>query len=359
MPENSKTKTRFQILCLSGGGFKGLYTAQVLARIEEKLEGTRIGDHFDLISGTSIGGIIAAAISLRIPMQNVVAAFQEHGPKIFTNCSKFRTSPIRWGRTKSAAFYNLLRNRASYDPTNLKEAIEAILGSSSIKVGDVERPLLIPAINMSTGRIKVFKSPYHLNWTEDQKLPLIDVLLSTSAAPTYFPLHSTAIGQMTDGGLFANAPDLLCLHEFEKFIYPTIADSSFQNSTALENTDLRVLSIGTTESNYSKPLGMPTNAGLGSWMVGVKKKLLLLETLMGAQEQLATQILLHRLGDAKYVRLNQQNSSNISLDDATLEAQELLCALAHTTANNAIDTIEREFLGHQATFQNNRKGYQT
>ncbi|MDC5434993.1 patatin-like phospholipase family protein, partial [Acinetobacter baumannii] len=65
---------KFQILALSGGGYRGLYTAQVLADLEEEFEGP-IGKRFDLITGTSVGGIIAIAIALEIPMKKVVDLF--------------------------------------------------------------------------------------------------------------------------------------------------------------------------------------------------------------------------------------------------------------------------------------------
>lgn len=56
---------RFQVLALSGGGYRGLYTAKILADIESELGGP-VGRHFDLIAGTSIGGILALAVALEI-----------------------------------------------------------------------------------------------------------------------------------------------------------------------------------------------------------------------------------------------------------------------------------------------------
>ena len=73
----------FNILCLSGGGFLGLYTASVLAKIEEEC-GEPLHRKFDLIAGTSIGGILALAIaSGRHSMADVVKLMVESGPKIF------------------------------------------------------------------------------------------------------------------------------------------------------------------------------------------------------------------------------------------------------------------------------------
>ena len=75
-------KSRFQILALSGGGYRGLFTARILAEIERQIEAP-IGTRFDLVTGTSIGGILALAIALEIPAQRMVELFQEHGEAIF------------------------------------------------------------------------------------------------------------------------------------------------------------------------------------------------------------------------------------------------------------------------------------
>ena len=77
-------KKKFKILCIDGGGIKGLYSAQVLAKFEESFN-TRLSDHFDLICGTSTGGIIALGVSARIPMKDVVEFYENYGPKIFAS----------------------------------------------------------------------------------------------------------------------------------------------------------------------------------------------------------------------------------------------------------------------------------
>lgn len=68
-------KKKFKILCIDGGGIKGLYSAQVLAKFEESFN-ARLSDHFDLICGTSTGGIIALGVSARIPMKNIVEFYE-------------------------------------------------------------------------------------------------------------------------------------------------------------------------------------------------------------------------------------------------------------------------------------------
>src|SRR5688572_27044616 len=84
----------FQILSLDGGGIKGLFAAAMLAHLEEDCN-TRIVDHFDLITGTSTGGIIALALGLGLAPQDVVRFYCDRGPLIFRNPLGWR-SGLRW-----------------------------------------------------------------------------------------------------------------------------------------------------------------------------------------------------------------------------------------------------------------------
>jgi predicted acylesterase/phospholipase RssA len=70
----------FQILSLSGGGYLGLYTISILADIED-LIGAPLGTRFDLIAGTSVGGIIAIGIANEIPAARIKQAFERTGRK--------------------------------------------------------------------------------------------------------------------------------------------------------------------------------------------------------------------------------------------------------------------------------------
>lgn len=72
----------FKILSIDGGGIKGLYTATVLTKIEEKFD-CRVADYFDMLCGTSTGGLLALALSLRIPARDLVAFYKKEGPEIF------------------------------------------------------------------------------------------------------------------------------------------------------------------------------------------------------------------------------------------------------------------------------------
>src|SRR5690554_113725 len=119
-----------KVLALSGGGFRGLFTVQVLAEIEKATD-KKITDHFDLITGTSIGGIIALALAHGIRPFELVDHFKEKGASIFP-------SPLS---KKSACFNRLLYKVWSlkafktplYDGEGLKSFLKDLFGDSKLK----------------------------------------------------------------------------------------------------------------------------------------------------------------------------------------------------------------------------------
>src|SRR5947207_9104557 len=79
VPDDAKF---FRILSLDGGGIRGVFPAAFLARLEEHLEHP-IGRYFDLIAGTSTGGIIAIGLGLGLSAGDIVKLYVEQGPAIF------------------------------------------------------------------------------------------------------------------------------------------------------------------------------------------------------------------------------------------------------------------------------------
>jgi len=124
----------FQVLALSGGGYRGLYTAKVLADIEQELQ-SPIATKFDLITGTSIGGILALALALEIPAQTMVDLFVKHGEEIFKK---------RW------SFLGIMR--APYSPASLKAQLEASEVFGDRLLGACIHPVMVPSINYTTAK---------------------------------------------------------------------------------------------------------------------------------------------------------------------------------------------------------------
>ena len=197
-------KKPFKILCIDGGGIKGLYSAQILAKFEN-IFNCKISDHFDLICGTSTGGIIALGISLGIPMSDICNFYETHGPTIF--CAK--TQKLRLG--KYLHYFKQICYRGKYSNKYLKKALISVFGNRTLQ--ESQNLLCIPAYNITMARPRVFKKDYG-SYTEDGTKQYVDVALATAAAPTYFPVKEINNHQYIDGGVWANNPTLVGLTEF-------------------------------------------------------------------------------------------------------------------------------------------------
>lgn len=317
----------FQVLALSGGGFLGLYSVAVLAEIE-RLQGCSVAGSFDLLAGTSVGGIVALGLAADTPASKIQAAFERHGQHIFSN----RPPPT----TSFGAFRDILRSAFSskYQAEVLKETIIEIVGRDT-RIGELRHPVLIPAINLSKGKPQIFKTPHHPDFRLDLNLRVVDVALATSAAPTYFPLAEIGDSLFADGGLYANSPDLLALHEATYFF-------------KADEGSVRILSIGTTTAQFSFGHSKTRSFGITDWFRGQR----IMNVIIASQQKSVDYMLRHRLGD-RYVRLDTAQSKEqermLGLDVATDEAQKTIRALAAATVQENINNpMLQEMLGDQA-----------
>jgi len=318
---------RFNILSLSGGGYLGLYSIAVLARLEEEL-GRPIASSFDLIAGTSIGGIIALGLAHEVKASEIEAAFLRDGTKIFSD------RPVPGGYIAQARDILRYAFKSKYDPNNLRQTISLLVGAETT-IGDLKHRVLVPTVNLTKGAPQVFKTPHHRNFTRDQKLRLVDVAMATSAAPTYFPLAEIEQSLYADGGLFANSPDALAVHEAEHFL-------------DIEQCDIHVMSIGTTTSSFSFADAAGRNLGIFGWA----KDQRLVSVILASQQKISDYMLQHRLGD-RYLRLDTEQSPDqthhLALDVATENAQRTIRGLADAAVQANINTsVLRGFFEHRA-----------
>lgn len=179
-----------KILSIDGGGIKGVFPAAFLAKLEEDLP-EPIGSYFDLIAGTSTGGIIALALGAGYRAGEILEFYEKYGPVIFAN------------NGLAARAKHLFTRKHSAD--GLKAALLAQFGDR--KLGDSLTRLVIPSQNLETGKVYIFKTAHHERFQEDRKCDIVDVALATSAAPTYLPTHKLPGGTaLIDGGIWANDP---------------------------------------------------------------------------------------------------------------------------------------------------------
>ncbi|MDZ7801871.1 MAG: CBASS cGAMP-activated phospholipase [Trueperaceae bacterium] len=259
----------FHVLALDGGGFKGLFSAAVLAALEEDVQ-TRLTDHFDLIAGTSTGGIIALALGNGMRPRELVDFFVEEGPRIFENGGR-RTKTVR----------HCLR--AKYDQGNLRRALGIALGNALL--GDSDKRLVVPAFNLDNDQVYLFKTPHHPTLRRDWHVPMWQVGLATSAAPTYFPASTHVDGiRHVDGGLWANNPILVGLAEAVAFC-----------GAPLDR--IRILTVGTTTPVGHRPSSLDAGGRL-RWAGHAT------DLIMKAQSQSATEIARHLLPTGAILRLD-------------------------------------------------------
>jgi hypothetical protein len=215
----------FYILSIDGGGYRGLFPAHILQRIEEEW---KIDWHqqFDMFAGTSTGSIIAAGLASGISASQVTDFYCKHGKKIFTK---------RW-----LSRLDLLKIFTSkYSSSTLKELLEDVFGTKTL--GDISIPLILPAVDIGNGCVHVSKSKYVEGFYRDPGVKLSDAVLASCSAPTYFDPHVVAGKyQLVDGGLWANNPSLVAA-----------IDAHYRLNIPL--TDIRVLSIGTGKSKAFYP----------------------------------------------------------------------------------------------------------
>ena len=175
-----------RILAIDGGGIKGVFPASFLATIEDTI-GDNVANYFDLIVGTSTGGIIALGLGLGLSATEILAFYEKFGPRIFASNRR-----LGWLKSK-------------YNSAPLKEALETCFEKK--KLGDSQKRLVIPSLNLENGEVRIYKTAHHPRFQRDYKVEAVEVGLATSAAPTYFPTHRTATGTpLIDGGIWANNP---------------------------------------------------------------------------------------------------------------------------------------------------------
>lgn len=193
----SVTPKPFQILSLDGGGIKGLFSAAVLAAIEEDLN-TEVAKHFDLIAGTSTGGIIALGLGTGMRPREIVEFYLANGPEVFKQAKQLRTIKSWLARKYSAEPLVKALKRCFKD---------RLFGAS-------EKRLVIPSYNLGEDDVYIFRTPHHERLRRDFKVPFWKIAQATSAAPTYFPCCRSIDNQrLIDGGVWANNPALVAIVE--------------------------------------------------------------------------------------------------------------------------------------------------
>ena len=256
----------FRVLTLDGGGMRGLYTASLMNNLAQRFVDQRkcksldIGKGFDLIVGTSSGGILACALAAGIPIPQIISFYESDGPKIFT-------APVPNTSTRLRFLLWCIRHlcKAANDGTMLRRSLTSVFGSETFSSLYARRGIAVcvPSVRMLNEGACIFKTPHDREKQRDNQRSLVDICLATSAAPIYLPLAtiSSPIDRQTevyaDGGLWANNPILIGLIE-------ALALCPLERS-------IHILSIGTCPVPEGMVIGRDdANSGLIGWAAGSK-----------------------------------------------------------------------------------------
>ncbi len=290
-----------KILTIDGGGIKGIFAASFLAELEEKCC-CRICDYFDMISGTSTGGIIAAALAIGIPANTVLELYLRNGRDIF-------------GKKKIP----ILRGKYTTEP--LKNVITRVFDNKKIR--DCQTRLLIPAFDLENRTVRVFKTPHSKDLYFDKDELLVDCILATTAAPIYFKPYKTYDGTFIDGGVGANNPAFIAVVEG-------------MTRCEWDRVDIGLLSIGCVDE-----VGVTT----GREKMGIVDALKVQKCFMAAESQYSENICRLLLAKDNYLRINQLAMQNqVRLDKVDSQAFQLLKNWGKHEAQRAISSIKSTFL---------------
>jgi uncharacterized protein len=324
----------FRVLALDGGGVRGLYTASVLQTLEGRFcdaTGADVGKGFDLITGTSTGGILACALAHGLPIKRVVDLYCEHGPKIFAD--PMPEMADGWGFWQWCWRH---RNTAGSPVEPLRAALTDLFSETTL--AELYRArriaLCVPSVHVLKEKARVFKTPHDSQRTLDQGFRIVDVCLATSAAPIFLPLatlpapgNARGTDAFVDGGLWANNPVLIGLIEALQIATP--------------EQPIEIISIGTS----AVPAGSVFDAteldrGLKQWRVGAEALALSMNAQADGARRMAEllAVQLGRLGKSVSIyRLPESAPSphhmkHLGLDRASDKALETLMQLGRHDA---------------------------
>ena len=221
----------FRILSIDGGGIRGIFPATFLAGLERHyLGGASVAQYFDLIAGTSTGGIIALGLAAGLTSAELADLYIQRGCEIFPPARKglFGTAR-RWMEDLS----QFVRHR--YDRKALMAMLNEILGEQ--KFGQAQNRLCVPSFDGRYGEVYIFKTPHHPDFRKDGKELMTKIAAATAAAPTFFQPLEDGGYTFVDGGVWANNPIMIAL-----------VDVLTCFDVAREN--VRILSLGCGDDPY-------------------------------------------------------------------------------------------------------------
>ncbi len=295
----------YRVLCLTGGGIRGILPALWLEHLQDRLPSPII-EHVDLIAGTSTGAILGTALSLGLSPTELVDLYRSDGRRIFP-----ATTARLWDRARRTFTQGI--SAPKYSGRGLADVLDLRLGAHT-PFGSCRRPTLVISYDTINRRPLVFKS-----WKADHRhLPAARIVHASCAAPTYFPSTILTVNgadlSLIDGGVVANDPTACAIAEAFR-LTASLPEPCDLNS-------LNVITMGTGSLTRAITADQAREWGPLEWAVPV------IDVLMDAAADAVDYIASHLLDPARYVRF--QTPLQAAFDDMDDASNTNLQALIHT-----------------------------
>lgn len=297
-----------RVLSIDGGGMLGVMTCVYLGELDRRLDGA-LRDRFDIIAGTSTGAILAAAIGMGKPIDDVRRLYLDRGRQIFDSSV---LDSVR--RTLTAGL-----SKPEYSDAGLEHELERefSINGKAIEFGELRPLVLITAYDTIARRAWVFKNDRDAL----SDLPAWELVKGSSSAPTYFPAHGMTIGgqevSLIDGGVFANNPAACALAEALRI------NGERHGASCPAPSEFVIASFGNGRHVEPITLSQAREWGAAEWvrpLIGV---------MMDGDQDTTGYICRSVVGADRFFRFEMPFARGMSkLDDASPDALECLIAAA-------------------------------
>lgn len=334
--------TKFRILSIDGGGLRGVVPLTILKKVEEKLKikngnkDLKIWEYFDFFAGTSTGGLITSAITLKddnianqakYTLDNIMEVYLRRGKEIFPR--KNRVQKLLH------AVYDIFK--PSFSDAGIKKVFSDVLGNATMN--DCLKPIMISTYDLTNNIPLFFKSVEAKN-DSNLNARLYDICRATSAGPTYLPTYSFHYPKnpdtenpnrnCIDGGVYVNNPSLAALSEIlknKKNYSPDLANLSAEN--------IHILSVGT--GSYTEAITSDDSQKKGEiyWATKIS------DIMMKGVNRVTDYEMKQMMKEGNYLRLNIDidNLAHSEMTNSTEETTNYLIKSTQTQILNNNDVM--------------------
>jgi patatin-like phospholipase/acyl hydrolase len=312
---------KYRILSIDGGGIRGIIPGQILSHIETHL-GKRVGEHFDMIAGTSTGGILTCAFLCPDPRdpgkpkytaEQIVDLYFRFGGNIF-KAPLFHKIRTLWGFLDE-----------TYPANGLEKTLQEYFGETMLC--DLIKPTLITAYD-TDNRKAVFFTQHDAVKNPAKNFKVKEIARGTSAAPTYFECarvpsdpRQQEFMTLVDGGVFANNPGL-CAYAEARTLFPKPGKKRKADQEMATAIDLAILSLGTGFGETSYPYVRAKRWGKAQWIIPVID--IMMSGVSETVDYQLDQIFKSVNASGQYLRINGRMPENVSPDMDNIDKKNLM-----------------------------------